>query len=433
MTAANQAAVDAYDRAVGAFLRLARDSGDHLKAALADDPAMVMANCLRGYFMMLMGKVELLPRAVEAAAAARAAQDGATLREQAHVEALERWTGRDMAGAADLWEAILLDFPRDILAARLAHYAHFYSGDNKRLRDSINRVMPAWDAAVPGYSNLLGMQAFGFEEAGDYARAEATAEAAIDLNPDDTWAIHAYAHVMEMQDRHAEGLAWLERLRPYWSGAHNFRYHVWWHEALFMLDEGRHREVLAMYDESIFDPDSDEYLDLCNDVALLQRLEILGLDVGERWAPLADKALNRTQEHLLTYVDAHYALALAAANPDKALEMREFMESYEGTAEDSNLPVMKALGVPLVDALIAYRAGRYGEARDGLMPIRYELWQVGGSHAQRDLFNLVLIDTAMKAEDWILARALLAERRAVFPDDPWTAGAYDRVAKKVAM
>ncbi|PIW26153.1 MAG: hypothetical protein COW30_16400 [Rhodospirillales bacterium CG15_BIG_FIL_POST_REV_8_21_14_020_66_15] len=272
------------------------------------------------------------------------------------------------------------------------------------------------------------MQAFGFEEAGDYARAQAAAETAIGLEPNDPWATHAYAHVMEMQDRQADGLAWIDRLRPHWTKANNFQNHIWWHEALMMLDQGRMGDVMAQYDAHVAAPESEEYLDLCNAASLLQRLEIMGIDVGDRWRPIADKVRGRTEEHLLTFVDLHYALALAAVGDEKVHEMREFMAAYEGPEDDSNLPIMKALGVPLVDALIAYRDGRYDDVAASMIPVRYEIWQMGGSHAQRDLFDLILIDAARKAGNGNLTRALLAERRAAMPHDHWTEKTFAEAA-----
>src|SRR5690606_16378591 len=136
------------------------------KALFAADGDMVMAHCLKGYFMMLMAMGWLMPKAREAAAAAARLAPGATAREQAHAQAVGRWTARDLVGAARIWEEILLDHPRDVLALRLAHFAHFYSGDARALRDSVQRALPGWDEGVPAYSYVKGMEAFGFEEAG---------------------------------------------------------------------------------------------------------------------------------------------------------------------------------------------------------------------------------------------------------------------------
>lgn len=420
LTAKTPQSITAFEDTMNAYLRLSPDAGPALKTLMETDPGMVMANVLKGAFLMLQGHGGLLAKAQSSAEAARAGADAATPRERAHVEALTRWVARDLEGACTIWEAILLEMPQDLLALRFAHYAHFYSGDARRMRGSLDRVMPVWGEDVADYSYVLGMRAFALEEAGVYAEAEAAGRRAIELNPEDPWSVHAVAHVMEMEDRHQDGLAWIDSLRPHWTKANNFRFHVWWHEALVMLDEGRLDAVLALYDREVFDPETEEYLDICNAASLLQRLEILGVNVGGRWAPLAEKVRGRTEEHVLTFIDLHFALILAAAGDTRADEMREFMAAYEGVAEDSNLPIMKALGVPLVDALIAYREGAFARTRDIMLPLRYELWQIGGSHAQRDLFDLILIDAVIKAGDGPAARALLAERQAVKPDDPWT-------------
>lgn len=424
LTAAGAEAAAAFDHAIDGYLCMAPDTGDRLKSVFAADGDMAMAHVLKAYFMMLMAMGGLLPKAQQAAAKAQELAADASPRERMHAEAAGLWAARNMEGAATLWEEILLEHPHDILAARLAHFANFYSGDARRLRDSVNRLLPHWDESVAGYSYFKGMQAFGHEECGEYAPAQAAAETAIALEPNDPWATHAYAHVMEMQDRQDDGLSWIDRLRPHWTQANNFQNHIWWHEALMMLDQDRTDDVVAQYDAHIAAPESEEYLDICNAVSLLQRLEIMDIEVGGRWQPLADKVRDRTEEHILTFVDLHYALALAAVGDGKVHEMREFMAAYEGREDDSNLPIMKALGVPLMDALIAYREGRYEDATASMIPVRYEMWQMGGSHAQRDLFDLILIDAAKKADNGPLLRALLSERLAAMPHDHWTERAY---------
>jgi hypothetical protein len=85
----------------------------------------------------------------------------------------------------------------------------FLRGDALNLRNRLARVLPHWDAAVPGFSHVLGMHAFGLEECNQYAEAERTARRALDPQPKDGWAVHAVAHVMEMQGRIDEGIAWL--------------------------------------------------------------------------------------------------------------------------------------------------------------------------------------------------------------------------------
>ncbi|MBI2584985.1 MAG: tetratricopeptide repeat protein [Rhodospirillales bacterium] len=424
VTAAGDETVRHLDDTLMSYLALGRDTGEHLKAALIADPGMAMAHVLKGYFFLLMGSGPLKARVPKSLEAAEAVAKSATAREQAHVEALRLWLADDAGKAVMAWEAILADHPRDVLALRLAHHAYFYQGAAGDMRASLDRAMTSWDAGVPGYGFVLGMQAFALEETGELAAAEAAGRKAVDINPDDPWAVHAVVHVMETDDRHAEGIGWIKDLEPHWLKANNFRYHLWWHRALLHLDRGETEETLRLYDKSLWDPKSDEYLDLCNDASLLLRLEILGADVGQRWRPIADKVAERTDEHILAFIDCHFLAALAGDGRLKAArEMVAGMRAKGGAFE---------VGAAVGDALLAYRENDHRRAARLLEDVRAGIVRMGGSHAQRDLFDLVLIDATIKSGDRARAEALLAERTAAKPKDPWSWRAYARVLRGAA-
>jgi len=416
LTAANADAVAAFDATVDAYLGFARDTGDRLKATLKADPAMPLAHVLRGSFFLLMGKPSLLAKATEASAAANRALDGATPRERRHAQALAAWCKGDFEGALREWEAILAEAPRDVMALKLAHYLHFYLGESAAMRDSVARTLPAWDESVPGHAAVLGMHAFGLEESGAYAEAERTGRRAVELNPDDPWAVHAVAHVLEMQDRARDGVAWIRGLERRWDACNNFRYHLWWHLALMHLGLGETEAALALYDERVWDPASDEYLDLCNDAALLQRLELAGLDVGDRWAAVAAKARGQLAARILVFIDAHYALALAAAKDGQAAaELVGAVRACASGDAGTTAAVAAEVGADLCEGLLAYRAGDFGAAVDRLAPLRGRLRRIGGSHAQRDLFTQILVDAATRAGRREVARTVLEERAAARP------------------
>ncbi len=304
--------------------------------------------------------------------------------------ALKYWFDGDTPAAARVWEEILAGHPRDVLALRLAHHAYFYLGAAGDMLGSVDRVMGAWDEGVPGYGFVLGMRSFALEESGDYGGAEATGRRAVELNLADPWAVHAVAHVREMQDRHGEGIEWLTGLEAHWNAANNFRYHLWWHRALMHLGRGEADEVLRLYDEAIWDPDSEEYLDLCNDVSLLLRLELRGVDVGGRWRALAAKVEGRTDDRILAFIDCHFVAALAAAGRmDAARDMAGAMAGAGGVFAD--------VGAPVAEALIAHQEGDYAGAARLLRDVREKIVTMGGSHAQRDLFELVLRDAEARA------------------------------------
>ncbi len=420
VSAANAEAVEAFDRTIAAYLGMKPSAGPSLKATFAADPDMPLAHALKSYFFMLMATGPLRDKAQVSAAEAVARAEAATPREQLHAQAASHWSHGRKRAAIGAWEAILVNHPRDILALRLAHHGHFYEGDGQNLRDTITRRLFAWDESVPGYGFVKGMQAFGYEETHAYDAAVRAGEEALEINPEDPWAIHAVAHVHEMLDQSAEGITWLEKHQKGWQDVNNFRYHIWWHKLLMMLDQGRYDEVLALYDGTLWDPESDEYLDLVNDAAILLRLELHEVDVGDRWLAVAEKCRGHTHDQILAFIDAHYAIALSAASKDEVEPLLGAMRAYAETGSDDNATITARVGLPLAEALIAHRAGAHGVVVDTLLPIRYQFFKIGGSHAQRDLFSMVLIDSALKSDRLNVARMLVSERLAGGASTPWS-------------
>ncbi len=432
VTASTGAAVQALDAVVDDWLRFGRDTGDLLKCVAETDPDMVMAHCLRGYFFHVMGSAKLLPRAWSSLQRAEAAAHAVSQREKMHVAALSAWCHGDLHRARDLLEQALIEYPRDVLALKLAHFIHFYLGDVAQQRDSVARVMDAWDDAVPGYGYVLGMRAFGLEEAGEYPAAEALGREAVERNADDIWAGHAVAHVFEMQGRHREGIEWIVANETNWRDANNFAYHVWWHKALYHLALEEIDAVLDLYDRRIRADRSDDYLDISNAASLLLRLEIRGHCVGDRWDELAEKAAARRHEHVLPFIDAHFMMPLAAKGmhaeaEDMLVSMRAWAAAHESTVST----VMRDVGIPLAEAVYAFGTGDYRAAVDLLLPIRYAVQRIGGSHAQRDIFQKILIEAALRDLRAPLARALLVERREARPWSPAAWKDYARVLDAV--
>jgi hypothetical protein len=288
------------------------------------------------------------------------------------------------------------------------------------LRDAPAGVLARIDRDLPGHGFVLGMLAFGIEETGDYARAEALGREAVARNGDDLWAIHSVAHVLEMQCRHAEGADWLDKPAGLWSDRNPFKDHVWWHGALFALELGRHDRVLDIYDREVKVKEGGFYLDVQNAASLLMRLELEGVDVGDRWRTLAELAETRTGDHVMAFTDAHFMMALAAAGrAEAASAYRGSLERFAAEGGSDAATVARSHTVPVAKALEAYGEGRYEAAAEGLYTLRHGLDPLGGSHAQQDIFHQIMIDAAMRAGRTALARSLLAERKVLRPGSRW--------------
>ena len=346
-----------------------------------------------------------------------------------HLAALRAWSTGDTAAACAAWDQILFAHPRDLLALRLHHFNSFWMGRSTALRNVAASVLHGWDEATPGYGNVLGMLAFGYEECGEYKLAEDAGRRGVALNPDDLWALHAVAHVLEMQGRHDEGVAWLTRPADAWADRNPFRGHLWWHLALQQLDAGDTAGPLALYDRSIYNADSNFYLDIQNAASLLARLEFCGADAGARWAPLADHAETHIDDHALAFTDLHCMMSLARTGRFAAA--RALIASMMRYAEDERAyaaAAMRRAALPIARAILAFGEGKYEQAAALLLPLRHSNQVVGASHAQREIFGLYLIVAAIRAGNRSMAEALLRERATLKPGSAIT----ERLVRSVA-
>ena len=403
LTIASAEAAAAFDHAVQGYLHYAADAGARIAPMLAADPEAPMAQVLAGSFVMLGFRADAVPRA--ATAAGRATVLPGRPREQAHASALAAWAAGDPNQALCRWEAILAAHPQDILAFRLHHFVAFWQGAAERMLANAEQVLPRIDPAMPGVSRLLGCRAFAHEEAGLYTTAEAYGRAAIEADPSDLWAAHAVAHVFEMQGRRAEGTAWVARLQPHWAQGNNLKHHLWWHEALYALEQGDHARVLHLYDTGFRNPASpltkaqpDLYIDMQNACSMLFRLGLRGVAPGERWEELADLAEARIGDTASAFTLPHWMMALTAAGRfGAASRMLSAVGDVAATAPPAQAATLRAAALPACTAVLHHARGEHAAAVDALRPALGELPRLGGSHAQQDVLAQLFLDSAMRA------------------------------------
>lgn len=426
----DSASAEAYDLALADYFGLKGDPVGKLRAATDRDPAFVLGGVGIAGLYMIGGVRPDHEEVRRALMQARVASPGATPRERQHLAAVETWSRGHMREAAAIWEDILLDHPTDALALRFVHDAYFFLGQSLCIRDSVARVLPLWDQKNPLAGYVLGQYAFGLEEAGELARAEAVGREAIERNPTDAWAAHALAHVFETACRQDEGVAFLKGTRENWRGAHFMAGHNGWHIALYLIEQGRFDEVLRDYDAFAAPKLADDAtLDRVDAAALLWRLELEGVDVGERWGPVARQWMAHLDDHLLAFNDLHLAFAAARSpDADDAPRLLASLDAYQREGSGDNVEITAAVGRRLIDGVLAFARGDFARAVDALLPARYEAVRIGGSHAQRDIVNLTLIAAAERVGRTNLARALLAEREATRPTERSKA-AYRRSAR----
>ncbi len=396
-----------------AFLAHGAATPTHLARVLEAEPDFALAHAVQGLFYLLLGRRELVEPARTALATAQSAalRSGATERERHYLAALEAWLAGAPSRAVAEMERVLESDPTDPLAMKLSQAIRFVLGDAGGMRASAERLLLAYEPDHPARGYLLGCHAFALEETGAYEQAEIAGRQALWLAPDDAWGLHAVAHVHDMTGRARQGLQWLTGREEAWAHCNNFRFHVWWHKALMHLDQGEIDEVLDLYDREIRAERTDDYRDISNGVSLLMRLELEGVDVGDRWEEMAELSARRTEDGCLIFADLHYLLALART--DRQAESRRLIRRIHHDARNSADEVGVRMGVPGCDAaegLAAFTEGRFEAAFVLLCRVMPQMQHAGGSHAQRDVFERITIDAGLRAGRVDAAELLLKER-----------------------
>lgn len=410
----NAATRDEWDKMQLGFLAHAAITPTHLAAVLEAEPNFALGHATKGLFYLMLGRRELIQTAREAYAAAQAALKAvpATTREHKFVFALGHWLQKRPKAAQQCMEEVLLLAPQDALAMKISHAISFILGDSKGMRSSLEAVMPAYDETHAAYGYIHGCHAFALEETGEYALAEAAGIKGMEFAPDDAWGLHAVAHVYDMTANAKSGLDWLTGRENAWAHCNNFRYHVWWHKALMHLDQGQVDHVFALYDNEIRKDKTDDYRDISNATSLLSRMELEGIDVGDRWEELADISENRTEDGCLIFADLHYMLALVGGDRDTAIQ--SMMQRLNTDANDTSNEINQAMADPGLAAaagLEAFGEANYEAAFQNLAKARGTLQMAGGSHAQRDVFERLTIDAGIRGGFLREAKDILNERK----------------------
>jgi hypothetical protein len=413
LSGANDTSLDAFEQAAHELRCLMDDPVTTIDRAIAASPEMPMAHVLKAWLHLLGTEPAAL--AVARECVANAQRLPATDREQRHVQAAGLVAAGHWRDGGRALEDLSAAYPRDALALQAGHQVDFFTGDSRMLRDRVARVLPSWSRGVPGYHAVLGMHAFGLEETGDYAQAERQGRMSVELEPRDSWGWHAVTHVMEMRNAPHDGIAWLEPNSTVWSQGSFLAVHNWWHLALFHLELDDVAEVLRLYDQSIGGPGSGVVLDMVDQSALLWRLQLRGVDVGSRWSALAERWAPIAAAGNYAFNDLHAMMAFAMSGRDQEQQLLlEAQRAVLASAGD-NADFTREVGHAATRAVQAFVAGDFAQALRLLRPIRSYAHRFGGSHAQRDVIDLTLIESAWRAGAQALHAALANERVALRP------------------
>lgn len=389
--------VIAIDRFIEQSLMYGQDAETAILQGIAADPTCAIAHAYAAAYYLSQESAEAQQQSIPYLKTAQHLQKVSkqvTEREQLYIGAIIAWSKAAISQAIAYHEQLAQRFPHDLISVQQGQYHHFYQGDHAGLLGIAEAVLPA-NAENP---YLLGMLAFGLEQCHRLSEAERVGRQATAMQPQNPWAHHAVAHVLETQGRTVEGIAWMEALAPTWEQCNSMLYtHNWWHIALFYLAKNDKQQVLKLYDQHIWGhayPHSPK--DQVGAISLLLRLELQGVRTADRWQPLIPYLLPRLHEHALPFQDLHYVYALAKAQQSQlAHEMLVSMYARAQTLESALRRRWTEIAIPAAQGMIAHAIGDWQKTVTYLQPVLPQLWRLGGSHTQRQIFEQIYLDALL--------------------------------------
>ena len=109
-------------------------------------------------------------------------------------------------------------------------------------------------------------------------------------------------------------------------------------------------------------------------IALLLRLELHGIDVGDRWQKLSAYLLPRLYEHALPFQDLHYLYALArSGRSDWVTQMQLSMQKHAETVNPYQQMNWSVVAIPAARGMIAHAKGDWSTAQAELQPVLPQL------------------------------------------------------------
>ncbi|MGE3538089.1 MAG: hypothetical protein AB7N91_11730 [Candidatus Tectimicrobiota bacterium] len=357
---------------------------------------------------------------------ALARADGITRRERQQLDITDLWIqGQGRQALAQL-TAHLDEFPRDALLMRLAHLLYNRGCSSVGEANFPAAFLALLHGSAPYCGDnwaFLAEYAWAHHETGALDEALRLAQRSLALKPTNAVAAHSVAHVYFERGDAVTGAEVLGTWLQGFDCPASSYVHLSWHLALFELALGQYQRALERYAHDIRPSVLARSLATLPDSAsFLWRLQLYsGVSVSSTeptpaaspaalpWDEVRHLAIPMAERPGLAFQVAHAAMALAASDDQAGLTM--MLEHLQHTAEQGDL-CTREMVVPLVQGIAAFAQGAYARAAALLEPVCPQLVRIGGSHAQREVFEDTLLEAYLRAEQCDKAETMLAERLA---------------------
>ena len=410
LSTSNGAAAEAYRSGMDLTLSSWPGAASALDAAIAADPDFAMAYAARSRQHLIYAEME--PAREKAATARRLVACHGTEREKSHVEILALTTEGQPGRALTLTLAHCERWPRDALILSLplgAFGLYAFSGmaDHDQARVDLCERYQRHYGEDWWFLTYLG---WSHTENGDVDAGRRITQRALDLKRENANAVHALAHAMFEDGSAADAEALITGWLPIYHRSGLLYGHISWHQALLALENGDNEQACAIYADTIqpnINP-APPINAMTDGVSLLWRLQAAGHPVeAGSWSDLADHAGRWFPKTGNAFVDIHMGLLAAMSGDWNALEQR--VADLEARRAQGRLPA-GTIVPDICRAARAFAERDYVKCVAILQPAAHEVVRVGGSHAQREMIEDMLLLALMRCSEADKARDLLDRR-----------------------
>lgn len=399
---------------------------DTFTQAIAADAGFALAHGALAYMLHLRAQVA---EARESAQQAQSLAAGVSHRERQQIEAIALFVQGQGPRSSALIREHLADYPRDMLMLRLAQRLFVLGCSGAGVASFPAALLALMQSVASAYGDdwaFLGQYAFAHHETGRLEEARRLAARSLELRPTNAVAAHSVAHVFFETGNHAGGGDFLGTWLQGFDRRAPYRVHLSWHQALCELALGHYQRVLDLYEEDIRPAVVAHLVTALNDsAALLWRWSLYsGSTPPVPPEEVRDLAVPAAARPGPAFRDAHAALAFAVAG--EAVSMEHMIDRLQGLADQGDA-LAGEVTLPLVRGINAFAQGAYGEAVGLMEPLFNasrldQLARIGGSHAQREVFEDTMLEAYLRAEQFEKAEAMLRtrlQRRASVRDLFW--------------
>ncbi|XP_037032820.1 tetratricopeptide repeat protein 38-like [Bradysia coprophila] len=327
--------------------------------------------------------------------------------EKLHVKALQFSSMGNAEAAVRQWEEILIEYPSDILSLHLAGMTCLINGTMEKVSGISGRILPSFEDEH-SLSSIHAWHSFGLSEINLLPQAERHARIGISLEPKNGFSTHAMAHVFEMTSRYDDGIAYMNDNETLWNFSNHIAGHNYWHWSLYYLTKGEFESAADVLDQKLLNrPDFGRFDSLT--LSYLLAMEDYSIsDVMQKHGDRYEDIIKQNQaNHYRSFNDVRIMMGLCVSK--KYDEAEQFMTESKG----SECIHGRNVNENLLTSIWSYSREMYEDCVELLWPIRYNIKQIGGSEAQRDVFSLMLIHACLrskKVKHNRLASQLIEER-----------------------